>query len=303
MDRAEARADLDPEAAEADLEACLECPDASPSGYRLLADLARVRGDWDKARRVLLDGRGRFPDSASLALAFARLERDQGRIAEALAAFARASRAHPRDEVIAREYEAMLARHGSDEQKRSARVQPLLREAAGRFELGDVDGARQTLQLALERSDGLSGLAARIHHHLSILELSDGRLDRAARHASRGLALERDDRSLRFELSLTLGEIRMAEQRWEPAIRATRSALEIEAQNPLAWANLALSLAALGRMDDAIAAFSQAVDRGLSRRLTHAQLSALGMPYERLSADPRFDAILVRGWPALAETR
>jgi tetratricopeptide (TPR) repeat protein len=301
VDRAEARADIDPVAAETDLRACLDCPDASPSGYRLLADLARGRGDRAKARLVLLEGRQRFPASASLALALARLERDEGRVKSALAVFAEAAREHPADEIIAREYEAMLARHGTPQQQREAEVQPLIREAAGRFELGDTDGARQTLELALERAKGLGDLSARIHHRLALIDLARGHHEAAATHARRGLDRAPREAPVRFELALTLGEIRMAQARWRPAIAATRAALELDGDNPLAWANLALGLAALGRLDPAIEAFSSAIDHGLSRRLTYAQLSGLGLPFERLSADPRFHGLAVRGWPTLGD--
>lgn len=301
IDQAEARADVDPLAAEAALETCLDCPHASPSGYRLLADLARGRGDRAKARLVLLEGRRRFPASASLVLALGRLERDEGRIASAMALYREGARAHPRDEVLAREYEALLAEHGTEAQRREAELQPLLREAAGRFELGDVEGARQTLELALERASNLPLLSARLHHRLALVELASGRYPAAADHARRGLQAAADDEVLRFELLLTLGEVRMAEGRWRLALSPTRAALEIDGDNPLAWANVALCQSALGQMDDAIAAFTTAVDRGLPRRLTYNQLAGLGMPFERLSADPRFEAVLVRGWPALAE--
>jgi len=301
VDRAEARADIEPLRAEAELEACLACPDASPSGYRLLADLARGRDDRPKARRVLRAGHRRFPESGSLALSLARLERDDGNVQAALTLFAQAARAHPRDEIIAREHEAMLARHGTEAQRREAAVKPLLREAVGRFELGDVDGARQTLRLALKRTEGLADLRARIHHRLALIELSEGRYDAAAQQARRGRSLEPGDRALRFELALALSEIRMAEGRWEPALQATRAALALEHENPLAWANRALCHAALNDLDRAIEAFESAVDRGLSRRLTYAQLESLGMPFERLSSDPRFDALVARGWPGRAE--
>mgnify|MGYP006290551577 CR=1 FL=1 len=301
VDRAEARADIDPVAAEVDLRACLDCPDASPSGYRLLADLARGRGDRAKARLVLLEGRQRFPTSASLALALARLERDEGRVKSALAVFAEAAREHPADEIIAREYEAMLARHGTTQQQREAKVQPLIREAAGRFELGDTDGAVQTLELALERAEGLAELSAKIHHRLALVDLATGRHEAGAFHARRGLELAPPEAAVRFDLALTLGEICMAQARWKPAMAATRAALELDGDSPLAWANLALSLAAMGRLDPAIEAFSNAIDHGLSRRLTYAQLAGLGLPFERLSADPRFHGLAARGWPTLGD--
>lgn len=299
VDRAEARADVDPLAAERELRACLDCPEASPSGYRLLADLARGRGDRTKARLVLQEGRQRFPLSASLALSLARLERDEGRVESALSVFAEAAREHPRDETIAREYEAMLALHGSKKQKAEAKVQPLLREAIGRFELGDADGAEQTLELALERARGLDELSALIHHRLALIDLAAGRYRASAAHVRRGLELAPSGSEIHFDLALTQGEIHMAQARWSAAASAARTALDVDGGSPLAWANLALSLAALGRLDPAMDAFAQAIDHGLPRRLTYAQLSALGLPFERLSADPRFAGVAARGWPGV----
>ncbi len=262
-----------------------------------MADLARGRGDKGKARQVLLEGRRRFPESASLLLALGRLERDEGRTAEAMSLLRQGVRLHPRDELIAAEYEALLARYGTPKERKAAEIQPLLREAAGRYEIDDVEGARQTLRLARRRAAGFPCLEATVDHRLALVALTEGELGRADRALGTALDECSDDPLTRGDLLLTLSELRLAQQRWGEAEKAGRDALALSPADPLVWTNLALALAGLGRVEEALDAFEQAVDRGLSRRLTLDQLLALGEPVERLADKDRFRQLTRRGWP------
>jgi tetratricopeptide (TPR) repeat protein len=283
------------------LRACLRCPDVTSSAYRMLADTLLGRGAADEARRVLLRGRRRFPSSAPLLLALGRVERDTGRADAALATLAEAHRLRPDDEFIEGEYQRLLARYGTPEQKAEARVRPLIREASGRFELEDADGALATLAVALQRAGSHPRVRGEVRYRMALVELGRGRSRAALRHVKDALdGGEAIPPRLRTSLLLVQSEAYLSLTAYPAAAQASREAAAISDENPLAHANLALAELQLGHRAAAREALSRAIERGLSRLLTFDQLVELG---PQLLDDPSFDPLLDSGWPGARATR
>ncbi len=294
MERARSVLDVDVERGEAILRDCLQCPDVTSSAYRLLADAVLTRNEPHEARRVLLLGRRRFPRSAPLLLALGRVERDLGHAQAAIATLAEAHRLAPEDEIIDSEYQRLLARFGSEEQQAEARIRPLLREASGRYELDDADGALETLNLAFQRSGDHPRVQARVLHRMALVELGEGRLNAALGRVRRALGYADLPAELQSALLVVRSEALLAKRLYAPAARAGRAAVTIFDDNPFAYANLALAEFRLGRRDAALEAFGQAIEHGLPRHLTYDQLEALG---DRMLEDPAFGALVESAWP------
>ena len=291
--------DDDAAAGIARLRRCVACPVVSPSAYRLLADAHGIAGDRTEARRVLLEGRARFPRSPYIFVALGRIERDLGHGAAAKAAFARAHALRPDDPMIESEWRRALAEFGTPDERAEAKIRPLIREANGRYELEDVEGARDTLETALERAGPHPRVIAEVLHRIALLELAEGRPKVALRRTRSAVSWEGVPAELLANLNLVRSEAFMTIGRWDLAEPASLRALELRPEDPRAAANLALVHHHLGRRAEALVAFRSAVDNGLPRILTFKQLVAV-QQMKKMLDDPEFQAVAELGWPGAA---
>lgn len=276
---------------------CLDCPDVSSAAYRLLADVLRGEGEHEEARRILLEGRKRFPRSVDLLVALGRAERRLGRTEAAIAAFGEAHRLRPSDELVESEYQRMLAQHGSPEQRAEAAVRPLIREASGRFQLEDHEGALEALALALERAGDHARVRADVLHRMAVVELGRAEAERTLALTARALkggALRSDQLA---DLALLRSEAFLLQERFREARSASLRCIELRPRDPRAQTNLAFASLRLRRREEALSALRSAVDGGLPRLLTYRQFTALGEPVERMLQDPEFAAIIRKAWP------
>ena len=251
-----------------------------------------------EARRTLQSGIGRFPSNVDLLRALARVSIQVGRHRDGLRALARAHRLRPSDPELSREYQAVLARHGNSQERLEAELQPLLLEATGRYELDDADGALEVLKIALEKSRGIPGLSAMVHHRLATVQLGAGRLQEARGHLETALSKETGPTALRAEVLVSYAEVLLSQGHWAKAEKTAEQAVAIEPQNPLAFANLAIARSLGGKKTDAIRAFEKAFESGLARRLTLRDFLAIGPPVAGLEDHPDFEPMIRRAYPS-----
>lgn len=278
MLEAEGLADAEPRAAMTRLRACLGPGDGPPSAWRLLAALEEEAGDRAAARRTLLQAVARHPDDAFGWAALARIETAAGRGELALAAFERAARLRPDHAGLARERRRAQERFGSGFERHAARLAPLLAEADGRAELGDVEGALGTLEAAELAAGDHGPLLARIELRRAMLHLGAGAASEgleAARQGLEGLGEGADTAALRVELRIVEAEARLARGEPAEAARAAQSALELAPDHPLAATNLAIARLRLGDRAGAEASLLTALAGGLSNRLEREALLEL----------------------------
>lgn len=278
------------------LRGCLRCPDVSSATYRLLADVLRGEGRHEEARRVLLEGRQSFPRSPDLLVALGRAERRLGRVEAAIAAFGEAHRLRPQDELVESEYQRILARHGSPEQRSEAAVRPLIREASGRFQLEDFEGALEALNLALVRAGPHPRVRADVLHRMAVVELSRGRSGRALASSAEALEGEGLRSDQRADLALVRSEAFLMEERFREARSASLRCIQLRPEDPRGQANLAFASHRLGRKEEALSALQAAIEAGLPRLLTRRQFMALGEPVERMLEDADFATVIDLAW-------
>lgn len=293
---AETLADQDPAQGEVALVRCLECVDAPPSAYTLLASLRSELHRPDDARRALQDGVRRYPNNGLLWMALGRLELANGRSREGLQALGTARRLRPDDANLAEEHDHYLLRYGSDEDRIEAKIQPLLLEATGRFELDDRGGALRALEAALVEVKGYSRLEAQVRHRMALVHLSAGELAQAQSNIELALAALPPTTTQRAEVLLTDAEVLLSLNKPKEAATAAQSAIELEPANPLAYANLGIAKALTNEPEAALNALEQGFRWGLARRLTPDQF--LEIPaIQKLKSNPRFPSLMRSAWP------
>ncbi len=302
LERAQAVAERSARAAEDVVSGCLACP--NEAAYRFWADLLKGRGDLDGAREVLLEGRQAFPRSTPMLLALARVERDLGRPHAAIAHLASARRLAPHDPLLESEYRRLVLRHGHPEARAEAELEGLLRLAAGRWALDDLDGALQALARAERQVADVPRLVAIVHHRRALVRLGVGDARAAEADAAAGLAQGTEAEPLPMDtevaLQITRGEALLALGRYADARGANRQALDRDPTDPIAWANLAFAHLHLGEEDEATRALQRAVQAGLARHLTWEQLQgAAPDPAWLMRADLR--PALEAAWPNAAQ--
>ena len=293
---AETLAEGDPARGEQALVRCLECADAPPSVYTLLASLRSELHQPDSARRALQDGVRRYPDNGLLWMALGRHELSAGRHREGLQALATARRLRPDDQNLADEHDHHLLRYGSDEDRIEAKIQPLLQEAAGRFELEDKSGALRALEAALVEAKGQSRLEAQIRHRMALVHLSSGELALAQSNIEMALAILPIQTPQRAEVLLTDAEVLLSMNRPKDAAAAAQTAIDLDPANPLAYANLGIARSLSGDPEAAITSLEQGFRWGLARRLTPDQFLAIPA-IEKLKGHARFPALMRSAWP------
>jgi tetratricopeptide (TPR) repeat protein len=297
FDRAQTYSDDEPMRAETLLLACSACDDAPPATFRLLAAIREDRGATAEARDALKQGVRKHPNNGLLYLALGRLEIAVGHKTEGLAALATAHRLHPSDEDVEREYKEALARHGTDEDRVEAAVDQLVREAAGRVEIDDYKGARDTLKTALDRSGKIPRLVALVHERLALVALRKGEHQAARDELEKSLAADKAPSGLRAETLVSYSEVMLSLDRPQDAIRAAEEAIVIEPMNPLAHANIGIAHSMRNDRDGAMKALSRAFDCGLSRKLSLGEFLAI-RPIDKLKSHPDFGPMVRRAWPS-----
>ena len=295
---AEPLAEDDREGAAALLRRCLE-PTDPPAAWRLLASLELEAERDRRARRTLLAAVVHHPEDAYAWLALARLELAEGRTLLGLGAVERAYRARPADPVVAQRYQTVLRRHGRPEQRRAARIAPLLTEADGRLELGDAAGALRTLEAASAAAGDDEELGARIALRRGLVFVRQGRFDAAAAAVTAGLErLPRlRDRRLEVDLHLLDSEVALGLDDPERSLAAADRALALRPRHPLAHTNRALACLRLGRASAAVTSLLAALDAGLSRRLGRADFLGLPGVNDLLAGSPELARRVDATWP------
>lgn len=274
---AERLADADPPASIELLRRCLG-REAPPSAYRLLASLESDEGQEDAARRTLLRALALHPDDAFAWANLARIEARTDRGPSALGAIERAHRLRPNDESFAHRHRLYLTRFGRPEERLQARMAPLLFEAEGRAELGDIDGALDTLASVASLAEGDRALLAMVHLRRGHLFLGRRELEAASRAREAGsvsLGEGADHPALRSELELLRSELALANGEARAALEAASAADRWRPGHPLAAANRALAQIALGRRRAAIEALDQALEAGIALRMSREDFLSL----------------------------
>ena len=204
-----------------------------------------------------------------------RVELALGHSAEAVDALATATRLRPRDERLAGAYRALIVRHGSEAARATAAVDALILEASGRFELGDVEGAKQTLQVALKKGGQHSTLRAKVRLRLGLVSLAQRRLGEGRKALLSARREASGDPALLGDIDLARAELELAARRPAAAEEAASSAVAVRPTDPLGHVNLAVARAHRGNSDGAVKALESALEHGLSSRMTRDALVAL----------------------------
>ena len=225
-----------------------------------------------------------------------RVELALGRSAEAVDALATATRLRPRDERLAGAYRALIVRHGSDVARATAAVDALILEASGRFELGDIKGAKQTLLAALEKGGRHASLRAKVRLRLGLVSLAQRRLAEGRKALITARTEASGDPALVSDIDLARAELELAARRHAAAEEAASSAVAARPSDPLGHVNLAVALAHRGNTDGAVRALASALEHGLSSRMTRAALVALlaDLPFGARRKD--VDEMIRREW-------
>ena len=160
----------------------------------------------------------------------------------------------------------------------SSAALPYLRAAQKALEVGDPDGARSQLALAL-RVDPKSAPA---YLMLGDLELSSSRLQQAIECYEHAVLLQPDSFAGHYNLALAF----LREARSEEGLRELRRAVAINPHHPDAVYNLGLVLLDDGKLQEALDYLGQASQLGSDRQdltynLVRAQLKA-GRPQEAI---------------------
>lgn len=290
-------AERDPVAAESALRGCVTCAAAPSAAHRLLAAVLEERGAGPEALEVLRRAARSFPHDAPTQLALARLAQELGRGPESLSAYDAALRLRPEDPALEQERDAAVARFGSAVEQLEVGVAPLLREAEERAELQDLEGAGEALRAALTLAAHEPRVAAVIRHRLAIVLVRQAEPARALAELERVLAVDGIAAELRAEVLVMSSEVLLGLGRAAEAAAAAEASIELAPEGSAGHTNLAIAYALLGRQHQAIEALSRAIDRGLARRITRAQLLAIGPAIEVMKRHPDFAALLRSAWP------
>ena len=260
----------DPQAARRLLRHCLGEVGGPSNAWRLLATLEADAQRLEEARRTLLRAVASHPEDAFAWAALGRLEAEAGRGALALGAFERAHQLRPSHEGLALERARALSRFGSDVERRAALVAPLMAEADGRIELGDVEGALVTLEAAQDLAGAQIVLRAGIELRRALVFLSAGAFEEAFFAAQQGLETlgsGRHEPRLRAELWVALSEAHLGRGEPRLAEKAARAAEAAVPAHPVAAVHLGLALLAQGQKAAAVDALIEALKRGLPSRV------------------------------------
>lgn len=253
----------------------------------------------ERARRTLLQAVVRHREDAYAWAALARLEAEAGRPEVALGAMERAHRLRPRDRGLAHRYQRLLRDHGRPEQRRAARLAPLLAESEGRAEMGDVEGALEVLKLAADLAADSRTLRARVQVRVGLLHLrreAYAEAEAACRAGLERLGDGEDVPRLRAELQLLRSELALVGGRPEEALAAADRALQWVPAHPLAVVNRALARLELGDHAGAVEDLSTALSGGLARRMTREAFLGLDGVAELLGASPPLRQAFDAAW-------
>ncbi len=229
-----------------------------------------------------------------------------GAVAEAAAAYRDAVRLD-RDYAFARRRLVRLSLDAEDYRQARQNAEALLRsepESAENhflvglvaFRSGDLDGARQHYQQAIEKAEN--------HYPEALYNL--GLLERQAKRPAEAIAayeraiLQRPDFRAAYN---NLGLVHLDLQNYERARAAFQKALEIDPKYAAAWANLARSFSEESKLEESIRAYQVAmalsplsrsltVDFAIALRKTGRAKEAIALYDSLLAADPRY----VAGW-------
>ena len=294
---AEVLAETDLAGAAQALKGCLACPSATPSAYLLAADVHASLDDIEAGRRILSEATGRFPLNAGLWEALARLELSGARPDAALDAMATAYRLRPQDARLEAAYQALRSQHGGDRERAAARVDALILEAAGRYELGDTEGAQATLEAALQASDGDPMLSAKVNLRRGLLFAASNQLDEGfvALDAAARTAPE-DDVELRADIGLAQADLAL--QRGDPATAeaAATRVTTLRPNDPIGHLTRSVALAHVGRAEPAVEALALALQLGLSARMTRPVLETVLASAPWNGVHERVTALIEDAW-------
>jgi len=230
----------------------------SPAAARLrLADAARERGDWERARRHYEAGLSSHPDDARLHNALGEALFHEGRTREALDSYRRAAELDPGLAAAYTNIGLAYLTHGGRLEaiaalERSADIDPDRAVTWGLLARAYVRNERPDEAMrALERAIDLSPERAEYHYDLGILYAEAGSVAQAEKAYL--AAVERDP--THSHVHYNLGSLWLEQGRFAPAARMLQRALELDPERPEVYINLASAHLNLGDTPAAIAAY------------------------------------------------
>lgn len=281
------------------LRRCLGTVGGPPSAWRFLASLETDNGQIEQARRTLLKAVEQNANDSLLWTALARIEARKGQGALALDAYDRAYRINPQNEFLRRERVRAKSRFGSLAQKREARLAPLMAEANGRLDLGDTEGALQTLGTASALVIDDSEALARIELKRAAIYLSANQISESRHAVNRGLEhlkSEKGQTRLRADLHVIYAELALKEARNKDAAKAASLALSLVPAHPFAAVNHGLAALQMGRKKRAISDFRLALESGVSRHISKESFLDLPGISELTTKDRAFKEYIDKFW-------
>lgn len=294
---AETRAEDEPALALEAVLICLRCPEVTPTAYLLAADLYGDLDDLTAARRLLNEGKERFAGHAALWESASRYAQAVGDVEAALDDLAVAVQLQPTDARLASAYRLLVKRFGSPQAQAKTEVDALLAEADDRYAVGDIDGAKATIDDALATGQRFSSLQAKVRLRRALISIRQNRFDDARSDLDAALVEASADNALAADIQLARAELGLTIEDYGLARTAAEAAIAGRPEDPLAYVNLSLAYVHLGERKPAFQALSTAIDKGLAAHLTRAQMQALVVSAPWAERQPAVDALVYRAWP------
>ena len=225
-----------------------------------LGALLRDRGDDEEAQLVLRAALGLRPDSAAAHADIAELLWRQGQHEPALESYRRALALDPHsadyERALGRAHRELgQLRPAARHLRRAATLAPARAEL--HYDAGTVAEAAGQIEPALaayERAAALDPGRAEFARAAGAMRLRLGDRAQARRHLARALRSDRRNAAALYQAGLA----HVADASWGRAIRALGRSLRLERTAP-AYEALGRALALAGRLDEALAAFAQAL--------------------------------------------